>query len=479
MSDYFDQVERELSAALRRNAHLPWYLRIRVRNSRSLAAVLAALVIAGPAVAAVSLLQSGSSVKPSLPPTAKAFNGVAVKHGGELLPLRVSDPAAGPPWGMKLIRTTRGLLCVQVGRVAFATVGALGRDGAFNDDGRFHPYSVNYETGAPCVAPDGRGNGFLNVASYQVAASALLGPGSDGCRTSAAPAGERRAQAYNRRPLCKRADLRDIYYGLLGPDAVSVTYRSASGRLLSKPTAGSDGAYLVVLSAQGQHAHPGVSFGGGTGSTIDAALFPGAIQAVRYRDGHVCRVAARLAGGKESCPPVGYVSPTGQLPTPTQVASKISVRVEPSKYYCDKPPPSELVVPCPHSIPLGFRRIDMSRGPTEVLVIISFASTVAIKSGRSYYYFQTSRASHPDPRYSRGGNSEECGNGGDFGQTNSDYRRGQLVSQYLFEGLSCRGLVHGDISLVILNGPASPAPTGAIPGQTVGRRVGSFSFAVP
>lgn len=486
MSDYFEHVERELRAAVRGRTYLPWYLRLRARNPRALTVVLAALVIAGPAVAAITLLQSGPSVKPDVPSTARAFNGVALKRSAQLLPLRVPDPAGGPAWGLKLTRTTRGLLCIQVGRVAFGTVGALGQDGAFGDDGKFHPFSANYQPGPPCVTPDAHGNGFLNVAVYSVPANGLSGDRETGCRTSTvplnglAPQGRRRAEAHNRQPLCRNADLRDIYYGLLGPQAKNITYQTASGRLASEPTTGADGAYLIVRHAQGNSAHPDVNFGGGSGLTYDARLFPGAVHAVRYRDDHACQVPAPAAHRGGSCPAVGYTQPTTALPTAAQAASKISARFERSRSYCSAAPPSEVVAPCAGRVPPGFRRLDMSHGPAQTLVVISFISKVPITNGHSYYYTQMTRAPHTDPRYARGRNAEQCGpNNGDFGQTNSDYRPGQLVKQYFFENLDCRGPVHGNVSLVITKGPTAPAPTGAVPGQSIGREVGRFSFNVP
>ena len=112
-----------------------------------------------------------------------------------------------------------------------------------------------------------------------------------------------------------------------------------------------------------------------------------------------------------------------------------------------------------------------------MLVTISFISKVAITNGHSYYYIQMSRAPYADPRYNTG---LECGpNAGDFGQTNSDYAAGQRVTQSFFEDLSCRGPVHGDVSLVIATGPTSGAPTGAVPGQSVGRDVGRFNLNIP
>lgn len=243
MNDYLDDVERQLRAAVRRHDHLPWYVRFRLRHSRPLVVVLAALVVAGPALAAVTLLQGGSSVGPDVPETPTAFDGVAIKSSIQLLPLRTADPAGGPPWGMRIERTTRGVVCVQVGRVAFAAVGALGRDGAFGNDGRFHPFSANYETGPPCSVPDAHGNAFINVETVSIPASALTGGyGQQSCippRTpppGVSPSMRRRIalrqQARQRSAaVCPASDLRDVYYGLLGPDAISITHYGAGERV--------------------------------------------------------------------------------------------------------------------------------------------------------------------------------------------------------------------------------------------------------
>ena len=44
---------------------------------------------------------------------------------------------------MRLVHTTRGEICVQIGRVDGDQLGQLGIDGAFHDDGRFHPLTPN------------------------------------------------------------------------------------------------------------------------------------------------------------------------------------------------------------------------------------------------------------------------------------------------------------------------------------------------
>lgn len=65
MSDYFDRVNDQLRASIRRRAHLPWYLRLRVlvgRRRGLLVAAATAVVVAGPALAAAGLFDSGISV---------------------------------------------------------------------------------------------------------------------------------------------------------------------------------------------------------------------------------------------------------------------------------------------------------------------------------------------------------------------------------------------------------------------------------
>jgi hypothetical protein len=48
------------------------------------------------------------------------------------------------------------------------------------------------------------------------------------------------------RPRCARQSLRNVFYGLLGPEADAVTYEDASGRLVRQPVSKPEGAYLVV-----------------------------------------------------------------------------------------------------------------------------------------------------------------------------------------------------------------------------------------
>jgi hypothetical protein len=273
-------------------------------------------------------------------------------------------------------------------------------------------------------------------------------------------------------PVCPERDLRDVFYGLLGPDAVSVTHVTASGALATTPTSGSDGAYLVVLPDLGPLSQ------NGTG-TSGSSPFAGAIRAVNYRNAPTCHLpplGPRVSVAEGSCPAIGYVPVAVHLPSPAEVSASVSARVERAKYYCERGEP-RTIVPCPTQVPAGFQRLDMSRGPAESLVQLSWVSRVAVRNGHSYYYVQMSRAPYTDPRYRPG---EECGGGaGDFGQTNSDYGAGQRIVFSMFEPLTCRGPVHGNVTLVITTGPTQPGPMGAVRGQSVGREVGHLSFTLP
>jgi hypothetical protein len=194
--------------------------------------VAVALVLAGGgiAVAATGLL-SGSAVRQQGHSSPSVGIGVPAPGGSRLLALRTSDPHGGLPWGMRLVHTTRGEICVQVGRLDGDQLGQLGVDGAFHDDGRFHPLTPN-------VNPEDSDPGDIGC---EPAGLIRIGtwPGSD---RSAAPVPERGG------PKPTVANLRLISWGLLGPHAVSVTYRTAAG-VRTLPVTPGTGAYLIVSAA--------------------------------------------------------------------------------------------------------------------------------------------------------------------------------------------------------------------------------------
>jgi hypothetical protein len=230
--DLFEAASRRLatpgaegsrSTARRRR---PWWLPLK-------AAVIAAVLgVAGGAIAlAATGVLSGSPVKEQGKLSPNAGFGLPAPGGSRLLTLRAADPEGGLPWGMRLVHTTRGEICVQIGRLDGDQLGQLGIDGAFHDDGRFHAL-------APDVLPQYSDSGDVScILDGQLA----IGGWPSGDR-SAAPFPELPELA-RLKPAAK--DLRSISWGLLGPHGVSVTYRATAGAQ-TRRVAPETGAYLIV-----------------------------------------------------------------------------------------------------------------------------------------------------------------------------------------------------------------------------------------
>ncbi len=191
-----------------------------------------ALVLATAAItlAATGVILTGSPVGTVRAPIATAGEGIPVAGGARLLPLRAPDPAGGLPWGMRIIHTTRGLICVQIGRVDDGQLGELGVDGAFHDDGRFHPLPTD-------ALPDTLANATGWMAGNCAGPGEIYAGDSVGLELSAATSPGPGAGV--------PADRREISFGLLGVHAVSITYREGS-KTSTEPVLPGLGAYLIV-----------------------------------------------------------------------------------------------------------------------------------------------------------------------------------------------------------------------------------------
>jgi hypothetical protein len=525
MNDYFDRVEQELRAAAGRRAHMPWYLRLRPRPSRPLVVLVACLVVAtGSALAATGVFRTGSPVGAEVQPISDANEGVAIPGSIHVLALRVADPDGGPPWGLRVEKTTRGLMCVQAGRVVDGRIGVLGQDGAFGDDGAFHPLSADLFSGLDCGTEDARGDAFLNEQDHGIPASGLTGDArhaSGGCYAASAPARS-----------CPPSARREVLFGLLGPDAVSITHETADGASVTTPTAGSDGAYLIVLPDNTRPCARDRPFcvrgqGGSTGGptlepseVIRAVSYRGApscrlltpaevtrLQAVegaklramlrvrlpaiyravyrdeRYAPGSLARLTPRQdaafealrgpylrAGDGMTCPPVGYVAAPSQRIAPARVASPVSVHADPARHYCER---RERTEPCDGRVPAGYRRIDMRGGPPELLLVIEFTARAAVTSFDSHYEINVSDPSDPSNRQCPGPG------GGSFGPTQSDLRAGERVRYTMFVNPRCRGVSHITVGFVTVDGPSGAMPVPGLPGQSAEIPVGQTDFRVP
>ena len=239
----------------------------------ALVVLVCLLATAAIALAAAGVILTGAPVRPTGPLNPAVGEGVPVAGQSRLLPLRVPDPAGGLPWGMRIVHTTRGEVCLQVGRVQRGQLGELGIDGAFHDDGRFHPKPAN-------VLPADATAGASENTSCQLAGETFAGSltGLDRSATARPDVG-----------TAPREYLRDISYGVLGPHAVSVTYQ-ADGEQRTKPVVPGTGAYLIV-----QRTRPNEQVGTGGGSQGTDQLHgrrpnpDGAVAVITYRfNGTVC-----------------------------------------------------------------------------------------------------------------------------------------------------------------------------------------------
>jgi hypothetical protein len=345
-------------------------LRPRPRRWRWRAALAVMLVVLAGAAAALAsgLISFGAPAAP-VPVFANPRAGLGGIAPGSvrLLAISVPDPGGGPPWGMRVLSTTRGAGCIQVGRLLDGKLVALGQDGAFGNDGRAHalPPSANIER-LNCSLLDARGQIFDSITQKSQVASAAQGaycrpPGTYAPSHGPTPA------------TCPLADERNLYYGMLGPDATSVAYTLAA-HTHTVATVGSDGAYLIVTKGT-THLFTGAAGRLDRAGLDDSDDVPtySPITAIHYRGGATCHLvtAEQWIYGPRACSPplpepFGYVEP-GE-PTHAKLATPIHVKL-----------------------------IRASAGRWELAV--SFTSRLAISSLRGEYVLRWHEAGAPRGAY--------------------------------------------------------------------------------
>ncbi len=404
------------------------------------------LVLTAAALAAGGVIRFGSPAKLpfSLSGNPREGSGALVPGTAHMLPISAPDPAGGLDWGMRVLSTSRGEGCIQVGRLLDGKLGALGQDHSFNDDGRFHELPVKVSSAFDingCALLDGRGRLFTNVTADERPASAWSGTGAllGGCVPPSAGPYEKGLRITSREktegrkppPLCRQADLRNIYYGLLGPDAKSITY-VLGGQRHTLPTVGDNGAYLFVTRAS---AHQLLNFA--NAGTADIVPVDGPVKEIHYRDGSTCHLNSKSwIGGVHACTPalsepVGYV-PVGRAATAAEVSSPIHTRL-----------------------------IHGRQG--RPVLLISFTARLAVTDARRIYALQYRESAMAPGAY--GGES-----------TNSDIAAGQRITERIGDyGPRLRpGLVHGAVYLREALGAGGIEGPGSVAVQ-----VGSFSVRVP
>jgi len=289
----------------------------------------ALLVLTGGALAASGVIKIGAPAERAGGPFRfSTLRGGGIATGSErLLAISVPDPAGGPAWGMRVLSTKEGEGCLQVGRLLDGKLGAIGQDDAFGDDGQFHAFAQSSAFAkSACTALDGAKRLFVNATVGDMPASAWVGYGG-GCVPSTASHAERFQENGKPRAVCPQADERNLYYGLLGPDAQSITY-VLDGHAHTQATVGPEGAYLLVTTAS-----PTQLFNFNAGGTQDVVPVDGPITELHYRDGATCHLTSRSwIGGKDSCTPelnvpVGWTPPTEPTPSAAQVSVPVRARL--------------------------------------------------------------------------------------------------------------------------------------------------------
>jgi hypothetical protein len=422
MSDFHDDYKRQLVSAagsLFDAPRAPRELELRRPRRMPLLAIIAlgALLLAAAAFGATQIIGFGAQVTPAHvpgrePPSRSTGVGLPVASGegsptsAQPLAISVPDPGGGLPWGMRIVRTTRGLLCPQVGRLLDGRLGVLGEDGEFKDDGLFHELPASALEPNTCIAPSAWSMlsevGVPDAGALQSPTTTCLAPWLRGRPSSAPP--------------CPAADERMIGFGLLGPHAVSVSY-IAGERLHTVATAGRLGAYLVVLPVPPKLAHnfpvlggkggllDGFPIGAGQGEVVSRLMF-------RFH-GRLCQTGFdRQPGGPPQC--------TTQRAAQRMLVPRI---------------PPDLHTP----VALRARRV-----PGGFELELAFTAPAAVRNASTAYSVEVTRPSSP-----------ACGRGGIWGQSiERDIARGQSlrVSEFVPQPPGCHGVVKGQVLLTAQRG---------------------------
>jgi hypothetical protein len=330
-------------------------VRIRRLVPLPLALIVALLLITTIALAASGVIPLGSPVRPSGPLSPGVGEGLPLPGHSRLLPLRAPDPDGGPPWGIRILRTTRGLVCLQLGRVQDNQLGQLGVDGSFSDDGRFHPLPADV---LPADATSGQSaNATCHLPGLAISAEAV------GLDRSGAPATP---------PDIPPQNLRDVSYGQLGPDALNVSYH-ANGEQHTAHVLAGVGVYLIV-----QRTKPGEPIrtsGGSFGVTVPGGPLPnpdGRLTSITYSfDGQLCQDSI-----------------TSSVPDPCPSPPPPSPGVKPLQL-CGSSPATPAATPCARSqersLNVPVHVTPRLHGHLLVAAEISFRAPLAVTSAERGY----------------------------------------------------------------------------------------------
>jgi len=385
---------------LRRSAIAPTpAARPRWRRGRlnAVLATITVLLASGAIAAAATSILSGSPVRSEGEPPSTPRSGVGVpsRADSSAIIVRTADPAGGLAWGMRIVPTTRGEVCLQVGRIAGGELGELGIDGVFHNDGLFHPLEPNA------------------LPTYGTSSEMVTCVLNDQTIVEDSPSVDRSGDPVPQEGVRPPSyELRSISFGMLGPNALSVTYRTAHG-LRTIPVSRGTGAFLVVgpTTKRGRQFELGAGYiGDPKASPVDAIAVtnPAAVvAAVTYRLGSSICSVGRGAPVSRPCP-APHLTGGGRVTTTRDLHEALhATAVEQTAADCRA---AFLNDPC-------YR------------VLLTFRAPYAVANARTEYevwpegVIRRVRAPHPAK------SSASCINTPIAGwATNRDIRRGELIS---------------------------------------------------
>lgn len=236
----------------------------------------ATLSVAGGAVAAKALLESGDPV-PAATDGRFAF-GEILPGTNRVIDVGARDPEGGPGWAVLLyglelpkrslpngaqVPATK-LTCATVGRTQNGKIGVVGRDGVFNNDGRFHELVPESRPSGACGG-DTRGRLGFNTDGPPIPASGYTGrpgaPGVGGCKERISNPATQSKQTRRRLrdvPVCSTSGLRIVKYGFAGPRATTVTFSNDRFSRTAELDANLNGAYIFVVLPKEAGSNPPV-----------------------------------------------------------------------------------------------------------------------------------------------------------------------------------------------------------------------------
>lgn len=435
VSDFLDDYKEQLSAgaSVLFGSSQAKTGRKRVRHASVFAAVVVGVLLAAAAAFATGIIGIGSPVPGARTDQKAAFStgvgapipaGTHAPHGAaQILPLSIPDPAGGPPWGMRIVHTTRGLLCVQIGRLLDGRLGVLGQDGESGDDGLFHELPPGVLDADTCAQP---GHYVLYTAKGLPASGAMPGP-----HPSCLSPGTSRRGALASMPVCPADDERLAVFSLLGPHARTVVY-SAHGILHTVPVTGTYGAYLIVVRQPPREATGNGNLGSSE-TPFDRPSIPEAdplpTSIVYSFSGHLCQTGTlHLPTGPPAC---STILPVG----PQVIKSQVSrLHISSARIH-----------------------LHVRRTAAGYRVTLSFAAPVAVYDAGTGYGIQYRMPHGP-----------ACPAHGSAGQNiEQNAVRGQIIHVSL--NISAAPGCHGTLEGRLIYGPQPSVLTGPDPGQTLGR----------